>query len=101
MLKLLCGGAFLLALTTPAFARIPLPPKQYDRPYHGRLIIVDLSWAEMQRRCGGPTWNCYGYTHGDQGGTCTIYVTSRNYRLIRHEVGHCNGWDANHHGERV
>lgn len=101
MLKLLCGGAILLALTTPAFARIPLPPKQYDHAYRGRLIIVDVSFAEMQRRCGGAGVTCYGYTYGDMGGTCTIYVVSRNPRLIRHEAGHCAGWPGHHPGARA
>ena len=102
MLKLLCGGAILLALTTEAFAyRAPLPPRQYDHPYRGRLIIVDVPFAEMQRRCGGGPGHCYGYTYGDMGGTCTIYVVSRDRYLIRHEVGHCNGWPGHHPGARA
>lgn len=76
-----------------------LPPRQFDHPFKGRLVIVP---AQMESFILGWT---YGQTA--ESGICTVYI---NWNLkgkdrdliIRHEVGHCNGWPGNHypHGRR-
>lgn len=91
----------LLTASADALPPAPLPPAQYDRPFAGKLIVVKVSFARMQRICGaGRWWVCEGFTFGNINGVCKVYVTVRDARLIRHEVGHCNGWPAHHPGAR-
>jgi len=73
--------ALTIAISRGAEARVDLPPKQYDKPFKGKLTIVILSFAEMQRQCGvGRGWACYAYTYGNINGRCTIYITSKDPR---------------------
>ncbi len=85
-----------------------IPPKEYDRPYAGKLEIVTTDLEKMKTLCPntrGPmacTW-----LYSDR---CVIYITSddivRKRRLtpemvLRHEMGHCNGWGPDHAGART
>lgn len=70
------------------------PPKRYDHPYHGKVITKRVEIDDA------PGEFTYAYTYGDTGGICVIYV-NRRYRgdlkpILRHEIGHCNGWGPNH-----
>jgi len=86
------------------------PPSQYDRPYHGQLIERSLSPHLVDGACqslfakhgfksiGGKMRGC-AY-HKDN--TCwIIYINKQHGKsspaaVRRHEIGHCNGWQANH-----
>jgi hypothetical protein len=94
--------AILLLLTTCASAATPSlwkPPVRFDHPFRGTVHILQKPfWV-----CPG-AWAC---TPIPPAGTrvCTIYSNSigflgmdrAGYRnVIRHEIGHCNGWPQNH-----
>jgi hypothetical protein len=88
-----------LLLSTPATAQILEPPQRYVHPFHGRLITLYKSPAEMPRFCPQYGIAC---TTGQHHGTCTIILSntipSSPYfaYYLRHEIAHCNGWPANH-----
>jgi hypothetical protein len=76
-----------------------VPPPAYDHAYRGRLIVHVLPDSAASAACHG----------GDacstrQGGTC-IVILPRGHRALallrRHEIGHCNGWPADHPGART
>lgn len=73
-----------------------LPPKQYDKPYKGRLHIQRLDPALVERLCGQQgAVACAGPTGPN---SCRMIFPNKGYskqfldRLMRHELGHCNGW---------
>jgi hypothetical protein len=92
------------------------PPARYNKPFKGQLYQLELGWWELIRQCGW-TVGC-APIGGDRLGTypgitrrsCTILVarvgtympgfgrvdTQGQRNVIRHEIGHCNGWPANH-----
>jgi hypothetical protein len=81
---------------------IPLPPPQYSRPYHGRLVEIVIPLAEMARACGRPAWAC---AYVISPALCLVYLpavepglisTPQQQRLREHELGHCNGWPGDH-----
>jgi hypothetical protein len=104
-------------------ARRFLPPLKYDHRFPDRLLIIDAGDQDMLRRmCHKPEapfgslWTgcaippsspgLYGFiTEAD----CVIILASESdiertgwtlNLAIRHEIGHCNGWPANHPGAR-
>jgi len=88
-----------------------LPPVEYDRPYEGALLIIDVNSEEKLRQiCGHPPKGLNGDTMvgcARPGDPATIYLgpiparagLTRNI-VIRHELGHLNGWSAAHEGMR-
>jgi hypothetical protein len=86
------------ALLVAAHLGTPLggwnPPKRYDHPYHGKMIVRRVPIDDE------PGEFTYAYTYGDTGGICIIYVNSRYTGslkpILRHERGHCNSWPAHH-----
>jgi hypothetical protein len=92
--------AILAALVTPASARFE-PPERYNHIYRGRLIVIQQPLHVLRRICGYP--DCWGWTYGDEGGRCTIYLplrkqVSRTFydQIYTHERAHCNGWSPRH-----
>lgn len=83
------------------FESFSLPPIEYDHPYHGELVVnYVMSPDEMNRRCYGTSLQIVGCAFlGD--GHCTILILDgvvpkvRDI-LLRHEIGHCNGWPRDH-----
>lgn len=79
------------------------PPSRYDYPYPGKLRTFMGPESFIRRNCGLWAWAC---TMEPAGGVCTIYIQELGPKvnlagqkaLIRHEVGHCNGWPGNHPG---
>src|SRR5262245_35150486 len=89
----------------------PLPPVEYDHWYEGDLTIrivnsvehlaLACKWSEVRPKslaCASVRPN-----------SCTIYLlqdeVSRELGwdhnvVLRHEMGHCNGWPADHPGRR-
>jgi hypothetical protein len=111
-----CAIAALLLTATPVHGqnvadRI-LPPEMYDRPYEGGLIFRrGADEAEMTILC--PKTPAFGYPRLGCSyrwqGTCVVAMaTDAMIRaaghspmiVLRHELGHCNGWPSTHEGAR-
>jgi hypothetical protein len=86
-----------------------LPPPEYDKPYDGDLTIIMLPTFEALRAA------CNVYNpkmlacarHNAK--SCVIYLVedevmrTRGWNtglLLRHEIGHCNGWPGDHPDQR-
>ena len=87
---------------------VDLPPLRYDHPFVGTLVIERVDLEGLWKHCqpyGG--WACEVTING----TAHIYIVreteivegpsrDRFLRelplLIRHEIGHANGWPADH-----
>lgn len=90
------------------------PPARYDRPYEGDLVVMslhpksvvptcsalfDLVNIELrQPRVGAVLQGCAVYRND----SCIVVIPDRPVRgrtpeqIKRHEIGHCNGWPADH-----
>jgi len=105
--------AILAALTaaTPAMAQKVIPPVEFDHPYRGDFVILRLKdQAEIRANCG-PTTLPYHLGCGQRAtsGICVMilatdeFIRSKGWSpeiVLRHEIGHCNGWPADHKGAR-
>ena len=95
----------------PCTKRCILPPKEFDRPYSGDLTVVTAhSQDELKEFCGsaykpGLTLGCARPGHT----SCRIIMAPEQIiiaggwtkaLMLRHEIGHCNGWGADHAGQR-
>jgi hypothetical protein len=86
-----------------------LPPVQYDRPYEGDLTIEIVATAEeLRMRCKIYDLRVLGCAFPKEK-SCTIILVEDNLMrkrgwhmgiLLRHEIGHCNGWSNDHLGAR-
>lgn len=74
---------------------VDLPPPQFDHPFQGRLEIHAHYGGELT------AWNgpCFPFLGAYAcakvvDGVCTIWAVKNKLdaRLLRHEIGHCNGW---------
>ena len=107
--------ALLLVLATPALAASAvLPPEHYDRPFAGELIVQQMkSQDEVRAACPGTTFpaiGAFGCAHLQPGGRVCRVILAPNVDIIaagyttgivlRHEVGHCNGWSNKHERAR-
>jgi hypothetical protein len=78
-----------------------LPPPEYDKPYTGKLTKRFAPLADIPKLCGGPGKFACARVGSDAcdiviaelGGTITLALQNV---LIRHELGHCNGWPGDH-----
>jgi hypothetical protein len=86
-----------------------LPPIEYDHDYEGDLTIkmVD-SVEELRVLCDNNTPQMLACSMNNARSCLIIMVKDEVMRqrgwttglLLRHERGHCNGWGADHAGER-
>jgi hypothetical protein len=91
---------------TPSWRQ--LPPVEYDRPYDGTLTVLGAGNQEQtQAACGWPRPVLACSYHS--GRECTIIHAREDYIVqfkttlnivMRHEIGHCNGWPGDHPGAR-
>jgi hypothetical protein len=115
-----CIAVALMALPAHAQTAIPepqvdsLPPLEYDRPYSGTLTIERGDKDFMEKNCPkSPLFvipvACAYFPNGPSVPQCHIIIANddilkqmqRPYNLVlRHEVGHCNGWPKDHVGAR-
>jgi hypothetical protein len=89
-----------------------LPPPQYDVPYTGELTIVRVATEQdIRTLCPEmnfgefPATSCTMTPHNDRT-RCYIFIASDKalkaahnmdyVTVLRHEIGHCNGWPADH-----
>jgi hypothetical protein len=92
---------------TRAFLAAMTPPEEFAHPYPGKLVITRTAdEAETRRRC-----TPLSFTHLALGcakpipAGCEIIISSDRVIagagltfefVIHHEIGHCNGWPADH-----
>ena len=102
--------AIALALMTTAAHAQTVPPPEYDRPYRGHLTVERIAThaallAACRRWAGSNIIGC-AYRSGD---SCRVVIVTDNLlkaanstraRIMRHELGHCNGWPGDHPGAR-
>ncbi len=95
-----------------------VPPVEFDRPYSGWLKVERVKTEEDVVRVCPKTWfpiklGC-SYQYGARGKEgydhCKIIVVADEVikkagytpeLVYRHEIGHCNGWPADHNGARI
>lgn len=76
----------------------PRPPAEYDHPYEGSVSITRMDEDTIFSKCDsiGCSW---------RGTPCIIYIANADvlkiyevdeYEVLRHEMGHCNGWPGTH-----
>ena len=125
--KLAAGYLFVIFATGAAFAQTPLaqlfppaprsaptigpkilPPPEYDYPYTGKLILnrVD-TLEELFKKCPGLPSFILACTYLRKDNSCLVFMVAddiirlRGWTakiLLRHEIGHCNGWPGDHPG---
>jgi hypothetical protein len=103
MTKHILAAICLLAITYPAQAQRVIPPEEYDHPFDGVVKLSRESSQEViKSKCPA---SIFPYHLGCGGrraaGSCAILMaddeTIRKYGwtpeiVLRHEIGHCNGW---------
>lgn len=86
------------------------PPAQFDKPYAGQLVVHRVPVQDVGRQCGAlfkrfgykVSFPDHGCSSGDKDGRCEIVLPLGPVQLatpaaiLRHEIGHCNGWSARH-----
>jgi hypothetical protein len=104
-----------ISQTTAQPRMLALPPPQYDIPYTGNLTILRYATMEdFHTVCGklDDAVACMKRPAGTNGrlNNCIIHIgpdrlfTSMGHNfasVLRHELGHCNGWGANHESMRM
>lgn len=87
-----------------------LPPVEFDRPYTGKLTVETVATREELKPICGSVFTQFtlacAFRRPD---SCRIVIVEESiikaYRwtrelVMRHEIGHCNGWPGDHPGER-
>jgi hypothetical protein len=90
-----------------------LPPVEYDKPYTGKLTIRRLATEEgvfaTCLKAGEKKFACAAQPADNSHSYCNIYIANDNILkkfhyhyafVLRHELGHCNGWSGDHKGGR-
>ena len=88
------------------------PPVRFDHSYAGKLTVVYLPQKQVVAACAKlfSKYSVAATSSLVQRGcsaitsktSCTVIVIDKTYALatpkavLRHEVGHCNGWGADH-----
>jgi hypothetical protein len=99
----------LLACEASAQQYKIFPPAEYDHYYEGDLTIKMVATVEELRAiCQLDQPQLLACTLRNQHSCVIVLVNDevmrkRNWTtgmLLRHEMGHCNGWPADHAGER-
>lgn len=90
-----------------------LPPPEYDHYFEGDLTIRLLdTFEELWALCGRKEDFLLGCTYPDlvQHKSCIILMVNDTQMrrrgwttgiILRHEMGHCNGWGGDHLGQRA
>jgi len=91
-------------------ARI-LPPVEYDHPYNGKLTVAIVNKEQMARLCPKlyPITLSCAYPYETMSMCQIVMITDDIIAaagwtpkiVLRHELGHCNGWPNDHRGARV
>jgi hypothetical protein len=91
------------------------PPARYDHAFQGELKVIRVPVQDVSKTCQA-MWHFFGSkkmlampNHGcakrqddSKGPYCVVVIPRGPVQLatpaavLRHEVGHCNGWSASH-----
>jgi hypothetical protein len=77
------------------------PPAKYDHgplinPQYQTPVIAHLAPAQLAAACFGKHLAC---SFAEAGRPCEIFLPVNGWQpMLRHEMGHCRGWPANHTG---
>lgn len=105
---LLLGIYLALANTAMAGKTDPEwnPPTRFDHAYLGKLIIHRLPQKQIIEVCaklvGKRSMIQHGCSAFPKDNRCEIWIVDNIYMgatpaaVLRHEVGHCNGWPPDH-----
>jgi len=105
----LCCAATAANAQNAALKPVPLPPAEFDHPYTGQVIVTKWSTFGLLRTVckDQPTAiACTLRTYNSATGaplTCLVMIGPGyhdNERVLKHEMGHCNGWSEKHEGGR-
>lgn len=90
------------------------PPPEYDHPYEGELIVRYAPLDEVHEMCDAmlPAMQHRNFTLGcarrsQDNTSCLVVVLNKPIAritpeaVLRHEIGHCNGWGADHGGPQT
>jgi hypothetical protein len=96
-------GGVLLGILQMGYMDTGPPPHRYDHRPSVPVIEIVLNEAQLQQVCMGlsspnPNIIVFGCTDDKTAGQCTIYLLPWSHikAIRRHEIGHCNGWPADH-----
>jgi len=88
-----------------------IPPKLYDHPYAGNLEMVRIAVEDIPEVCPNvrTTIGCtFPYLRENRCVVALIAPELAEQRMhlpyeiiLRHELAHCSGWPADHHGGRA
>jgi hypothetical protein len=101
------AAPFVKPVPTPSY-RI-FPPAEYDHFYDGDLTIkIVNSLEELHAICRIDNPKLLACSRSNDRSCVIVMVKDEIMRqrqwttgmLLRHEIGHCNGWGADHAGER-
>jgi hypothetical protein len=105
---------FVPKTTVPTpMAKEPMifPPIEYDHYYEGDLTIIVVDTIEEIRAiCNLPLSPYLLACSKRNARSCVIHMVADSVMrtkgwttglLLRHEIGHCNGWSGKHEGERA
>jgi hypothetical protein len=84
-----------------------VPPPWYDKPFIGILMVFRVRYEDMEAVCKNAKRAGCARPRTIGGTGCEIYIGEDDhlkkiignitYRVVyRHELGHCNGWPADH-----
>jgi len=88
------------------------PPARYDHPFNGAVDVQYLPQPQVIIECAKlfkdhkikdtAAYTQRGCSAVTNPNTCKMFIVDSPYRgatpeaIKRHEIGHCNGWPANH-----
>jgi len=78
------------------------PPPEYDKPFDGSVAIQEFRGEQMKGVCWGRVVACAKFIMGKPS-ICIVNLLIdfikpplNRKEMIRHEIGHCNGWPGTH-----
>ena len=95
----LSASLMVLAASSAQARDIWPPPAKYDsgpllNPQFQTPIITHLARAELTTACEGKHLAC---SYVAVGQPCRIFLPVAGWQpMVRHEMGHCRGWSADH-----
>lgn len=100
IIQFILTGAIVILAVSAADARDMWPPMaKYDsgpliNERYPEPIITHLSSAKLIVACQGEHLAC---SYAEIGSPCEIFLPMVGWeKMVRHEMGHCRGWSADH-----
>lgn len=112
--SILAAVCLAIAVISPALAGSHdsewNPPARFDHPYALKMVVKRVSPSQVVQTCR-KLYNQYSVGEGtigcstfDENAACIIVIPNKRVgfaspeAVLRHEIGHCNGWPAHHPG---